>query len=75
MEESKSMADLTCKAAGSKGGKETKRKYGSEWYSKIGKTGGQTCAARHGPEFYSEISRKGAERLKELVRLGKQAEK
>lgn len=49
--------------AGRKGGQTTKKKYGSDFYSKIGseggKKGGQTTKKRYGTEFYQKIGRKG----------------
>ena len=49
--------------AGRKGGKTTLKKYGTEFYQKIGqkggRKGGQTTKQRYGTEFYQEIGRKG----------------
>ncbi len=49
--------------AGRKGGLATKKKHGSDFYSKIGsvggKKGGQTTKKRYGTEFYQKIGRKG----------------
>ncbi len=49
--------------AGRKGGLSTKKKYGAEFYSKIGsiggKKGGLTTKKRYGSEFYQKIGRKG----------------
>ena len=56
-------AKMTRKEAGRKGGLTTKKKYGPDFYSKIGsvggKKGGQTTKKRYGPEFYQKIGRKG----------------
>jgi hypothetical protein len=56
-------AKMTRSEAGRKGGQTTKKKYGSEFYSKIGsvggKKGGQTTKKRYGTEFYQKIGRKG----------------
>ena len=38
-----------------------KEKYGSKFYSEIGKRGGETVKQERGPEFYSAIGRKGGE--------------
>lgn len=49
--------------AGRKGGETTKKKYGSDFYRKIGqaggKKGGKTTKERYGSEFYQKIGRKG----------------
>jgi uncharacterized protein len=54
---------LTSSEAGRKGGKTTLKKYGTEFYQKIGqkggRKGGQTTKERYGTTFYQEIGRKG----------------
>lgn len=54
---------MTRSEAGRKGGKSTLKKYGSEFYQKIGqkggRKGGQTTKERYGTKFYQEIGRKG----------------
>ncbi len=52
---------MTIEEAARKGGNTTKRRYGPEFYSRIGRKGGQRVARERGPEFYSEIGRKGGE--------------
>jgi general stress protein YciG len=56
-------AKMTRSEAGRKGGLSTKKKYGPDFYSKIGsvggKKGGQTTKKRYGTEFYQKIGRKG----------------
>lgn len=56
-------AKMSRSEAGRKGGQVTKKKYGSDFYSKIGsvggKKGGQTTKKRYGTEFYQKIGRKG----------------
>ncbi len=47
-----------------RGGEAVKNKYGSGFYSKIGKKGGETVKREHGPDFYSEIGKKGGESTK-----------
>src|SRR5579859_6732345 len=47
-----------------RGGEAVRDKYGSGFYSKIGKKGGDTVKKEHGPEFYSEIGKKGGESTK-----------
>jgi general stress protein YciG len=49
--------------AGRKGGLTTKRRYGDEFFGRIGriggKKGGDTTKRRYGVEFYQQIGRKG----------------
>jgi uncharacterized protein len=56
-------AKMSRKEAGRKGGQATSKKYGSDFYSKIGsaggRKGGQTTKKRYGTEFYQKIGRKG----------------
>jgi uncharacterized protein len=37
-----------------------------------GRLGGEKTAETHGPEFYSEIGRKGGQKVRKLVREGKE---
>lgn len=57
------MPKMSRAEAGKKGGLATKKKYGSEFYSAIGKTGGKkggaTTKKKYGTEFYQKIGRKG----------------
>jgi general stress protein YciG len=52
--------------AGRKGGLTTKRRYGDEFFGKIGKIGGKkggdTTKRRYGVEFYQKIGKKGGSR-------------
>jgi general stress protein YciG len=52
--------------AGRKGGQTTKRRYGDDFFGKIGrmggKKGGETTKQRYGIEFYQKIGRKGGSR-------------
>jgi uncharacterized protein len=52
--------------AGRKGGQTTKRRYGEDFFGKIGrmggKKGGETTKQRYGIEFYQKIGRKGGSR-------------
>ena len=52
--------------AGRKGGLTTKRRYGDEFFGRIGKIGGKkggdTTKRRYGVEFYQKIGRKGGSR-------------
>lgn len=54
---------MTRSEAGKRGGQTTMKKYGSEFYQKIGKMGGKkggnTTKERYGIEFYQNIGRKG----------------
>jgi len=52
---------MTIEEAARKGGNTTKKRYGPDFYSRIGRKGGQRVARERGPEFYSEIGRKGGE--------------
>ena len=38
-----------------------KERYGSEFYSEIGRRGGETVKQERGAEYYSTIGRKGGE--------------
>ncbi|HZX45484.1 MAG TPA: KGG domain-containing protein [Candidatus Nanoarchaeia archaeon] len=71
-EESK--GDISVKEAGKKGGEETSRTHGKEFYEDIGKKGGEETSRTHGREFYQEIGHKGGQRVRELIKEGKQAE-
>lgn len=52
--------------AGRKGGLTTKKRYGPDFYQKIGRKGGKkgglTTKQRYGAEFYRTIGRKGGSR-------------
>jgi uncharacterized protein len=52
--------------AGRKGGQTTKKRYGEDFFGKIGrlggKKGGETTKQRYGIEFYQRIGRKGGSR-------------
>jgi uncharacterized protein len=52
--------------AGRKGGQTTKKRYGDDFFGKIGrmggKKGGETTKQRYGIEFYQKIGRKGGSR-------------
>jgi general stress protein YciG len=52
--------------AGRKGGLTTKKRYGPEFFGRIGrvggKKGGDTTKRRYGVEFYQRIGRKGGSR-------------
>jgi uncharacterized protein len=47
-----------------RGGEAVRKKYGREFYARIGKKGGDTVRREHGSEFYAEIGRKGGEQTK-----------
>jgi general stress protein YciG len=52
--------------AGRKGGLTTKRRYGADFYQRIGRKGGKkgglTTKQRYGADFYRTIGRKGGSR-------------
>lgn len=56
-----SKGKMTVAEAGRKGGVETARTHGREFYEAIGRAGGQKVARERGSKFYSEIGRKGGE--------------
>jgi hypothetical protein len=64
---------MTVREAGRKGGTQTKRKYGDDFYKSIGKKGGETTKQRHGPQFYEKIGRKGGQAMKRLIEQAKRA--
>ncbi|HZX45481.1 MAG TPA: general stress protein [Candidatus Nanoarchaeia archaeon] len=70
-----SKGDISVRDAGKKGGQETSRTHGKEFYQEIGKKGGQETSKTHGREFYQDIGRKGGERggprVRELIRRAK----
>lgn len=57
---------MTRAEAGRKGGLTTKKRYGDEFFGRIGKIGGKkggdTTKKRYGIEFYQRIGRKGGSR-------------
>jgi len=66
---------MTVKEAGRKGGRQTKARYGAEFYQSIGKKGGDTTKQRMGPGFYEKIGKKGGQRVKQLIAQAKRAQK
>ncbi len=62
---------MTVKEAGRKGGRQTKSRYGPEFYQSIGKKGGTTTKQRHGREHYEKIGKKGGQRVKALIAQAK----
>ena len=50
---------------------EEKRK-GKMTVEEAGRLGGEKTAETHGPEFYSEIGSKGGQKVRKLVREGKE---
>jgi hypothetical protein len=70
--------EMTVGEAGRKGGEETARTHGREFFEKIGHKGGDETAKTHGPEFYREIGHKGGEKggqkVRELIKKGESAE-
>jgi general stress protein YciG len=71
-------SEMTVEEAGRKGGEETAKTHGKEFYEEIGHKGGEKTAKTHGKEFYEEIGHKGGEkggqRVRKLIEEGKEAE-
>lgn len=60
--------EMTVREAGKKGGDAIKKKYGSEFFSKIGKKGGKSLRSRvavEDPSFYVRIGKAGGDAVKE----------
>jgi general stress protein YciG len=64
---------ITVREAGRRGGTQTKRRHGPEFYKSIGRKGGETTKQRHGPSFYEKIGRKGGQTMKKLIEQGERA--
>ncbi len=47
---------------------------GSMTVQEAGRRGGEKTAKTHGREFYEEIGHKGGQRVKELIKAGKESE-
>ena len=64
--------------AGRKGGRNTRERYGSDFFRAIGSKGGSTTAELHGSEHYKRIGRiggtKGGARMKALIEAGRAVE-
>ena len=43
--------------------------------SEAGRKGGRVTAERHGHEFYEEIGKKGGQKVRELIALGRRAQR
>ena len=80
MEEKKGgkKGEMTVGEAGRKGGEETARSHGKEFYEKIGHKGGEETSKTHGPEFYRDIGHmggeKGGRKVRELIKKGEGSE-
>ena len=66
---------MTVREAGRRGGTQTKRRHGDEFYKAIGRKGGETTKQRHGPQFYEKIGRKGGQKMRQLIAKAKAAQK
>lgn len=78
MAEKEEKGKMTVKEAGHKGGEETAKTHGKEFYHEIGEKGGhkggEETAKTHGHEFYSEIGHKGGQKVRELIKKGEESE-
>ena len=54
-------SEMSVSEAGQKGGEETKRRHGPEFYSEIGQRGGEARAEEEGSEGMSELGKMGGE--------------
>jgi uncharacterized protein len=65
-EEEVPVSPMSRAEAGRKGGLTTKKRYGADFYQRIGRKGGKkgglTTKQRYGPDFYRSIGRKGGSR-------------
>ena len=50
------------------------KKRGKMTVEEAGRMGGEKTAETHGEEFYSEIGRKGGQKVRRLIREGKEHE-
>jgi len=75
MAEKEKKGGMTVREAGKKGGEETAKTHGREFYEEIGKKGGEKVAEEKGPEFYSKIGHKGGQKVKELIEKGEESER
>ncbi len=69
-----SEGQMTVEEAGRKGGEETKKRHGPEFYEEIGRKGGEKRAEELGHEGYSEIGRKGGQKVKKLIEDAKRGD-
>jgi general stress protein YciG len=51
-----------------------KPKKGKMTVEEAGRLGGEKTSATHGEEFYSEIGRKGGQKVRKLIKEGKEYE-
>jgi len=56
------------------GGFMSERRKGKMTVAEAGRLGGEKTALTHGPEFYSEIGSKGGQKVRRLIREGKEHE-
>ena len=66
--------EMTVQEAGRRGGRSTAERHGHEFYEKIGKKGGEARKRALGPTGYEALGRQGGQKVRELIRRGKQAE-
>ena len=65
---------MTVEEAGHKGGEETSKTHGHDFYRDIGHKGGEKTSETHGKEFYQEIGHKGGQKVRELIEKGESTE-
>ena len=66
--------NMSVREAGSKGGRTTRARYGSEFFQEIGAKGGKAVSERYSNEHFREIGRKGGRRVAELIARAKRME-
>jgi general stress protein YciG len=78
MAEKEKKGKMTVREAGHKGGEETAKTHGHEFYHEIGEKGGhkggEKVLEERGPEFFSEIGHKGGQKVKKLIEEGEKQE-
>ncbi len=75
----KKKGKMTVGEAGRKGGRETARRHGPEFFEAIGKKGGQiggpiggmVTKRKYGHAFYESIGHKGGQKVKRLIEEAK----
>lgn len=68
------MNDEQRKEIGKLGGEATRDRHGREHYQKLGRQGGDATAASHSLDHYEKIGSRGGQRVRELIRKGRELE-